>query len=415
MVRSNLFSLAAVALSASLVLGCPNGRRQDDGGKLEASPELVDFGFVPVNQFSGEQMIELTNTGTESIEVQAPGWKDDESAAFELQLVPAETPFSLDPDDSETISTFFGPTTAGEFVAWIEVATDADVDGPLLIPVGGCSTDPDCTVTFPDPGDDDDSVDDDDATDDDDDATDDDDDGGPPDIDVDESMDFGNVAANQSAVGDVLQISNVGGEDLVVSSLDLSGADSSYFSIAGWSGGTIAPSGAPVNLNVSFDPYNAPAGAKNATLTIESNDPDESSVEVSLSANVTDECVDCPAELVIVGATPVDLMIATIYYLQVSTGTVEVTIQNTGSGTLAVEPVTTGGTYCTDNPAIELISGPTSIGAGQTDVQTWSVGQAGLEVVNFNGAYAFTMGTFAGEEVLMAVMGGEVPNCSMGI
>jgi hypothetical protein len=77
-----------------------------------------------------------------------------------------------------------------------------------------------------------------------------------------------------------------------------------------------------------------------------------------------------------------------------------------------VEPVTTGGQYCTDNPAIELISGPSTIGAGESATQTWSVGQAGLEVVNFNGTYAFTFGTYAGAEIMTEVMAGTITNCA---
>jgi hypothetical protein len=412
MLRYKLAVLSSFVLFAAVATGCPVERPSGSGSALSASPEQVDFGYVPALQFSEEVTIDLVNNSSETVTVQEPRWKDDGADdAFELQLMPAVTPFSLGPDESETISAYFAPPAAGEFVAWIEVETDADPDGPLLIPVGGCSTDPDCVVEFVDPGDDDD-----DAVDDDDDVVDDDDDDddavGDPDISVDSTLDFGSVAANQSPVGDVLQIQNVGGADLVVDSLDISGADAGFFTMSGWGGGTIAPGGAPVNLNVSFDPYNATEGTKTATLAIESNDPDEGTVNVTLTANVTEDCMGCPPELVIAGAQPVDLTLAQIYYLQVSPGTVEVSIQNTGTGALTVEPVSEGGQYCTDNPAFQLLSGPSTVAAGNTETQTWSVGQEGLEVINFNGAYAFTMGTLAPDAIMMAVINGEVANCS---
>ena len=415
MSRSKLVTFIAVPALVAFLVGCPVDRGSGGGTSLTASPEQVDFGYVPELQFSDAVTVSLTNIGDSSVEVGHPSWHGDVTPeAFQFQLVPPSDPFTLGPDDSEDFSVFFSPPSAGQFVAWVEVKADGD-DEALLIGVGGCSTDPDCVVDFGDPpgDDDDDAADDDDGAPDDDDGAPDDDDGGTdPDIDVETAINFGDVAANQSAIGDVLQISNVGSADLDVSSLDLSGADSSYFSVTGWNGGTIAPGGAPVNLNVSFDPYNAPIGPKTATLTIESNDPDESTVDVSLSANVVEDCLGCPSELEIVGAEIVDLFIAQIYYLQVSTGTVEVTIMNTGTGTLNVEPVTTGGQYCTDNPAIELISGPSTVNAGDSATQTWSIGQAGLEVINFGGTYAFTMGTYAGSEILTEVMAGTITNCS---
>jgi archaellum component FlaF (FlaF/FlaG flagellin family) len=375
---------------------------------------MVDFGYVQELQFSQPATVTVTNDGSSSVDVTGPDWHaEGDFTAFDFQLVPASDPFTLGEGGTEEFSVFFSPPGAGTFVAWVTLTVDGET---LLVPVGGCSGDEDCVVDFGDPpgdDDDDDAADDDDGAPDDDDGAPDDDDGGTdPDIAVETTINFGDVAANQSAIGDVLQISNVGGADLEVTALDLAGADASFFSVTGWNGGTIAPGGAPVNLNVAFDPYNAPTGPKTATLTIESNDPDEGTVDVALSANVVEDCLGCPAELEIVGAEVVDLFIAQIYYLQVSTGTVEITIQNTGTGILNVEPVTTGGQYCTDNPAIELISGPSTIGAGESATQTWSVGQAGLEVVNFNGTYAFTFGTYAGAEIMTEVMAGTITNCA---
>ncbi len=399
--------LVLAALTLALT-GCPTGRQGGGDHPLSADPEQVDFGYVAALQFSAEVSVVLTNEGSTSLTIEAsPRISDDSDDAFALQLLPPEVPFTLGAGESETISAYFAPPGDGTYLGWIEVHTSADSDGPVLIPVGGCSTNPDCTVEFVDPpGDDDD---DDDATDDDDDATDDDDDAtGDPVLDIDPvAVDFGDVAQNQAPIGDVIQINNGGGGTLQVSSVSLTGDPE--FEISGFSGGDIPAGGTPANLNVTFDPYGSAEGPKTGTVTIESNDGD---VSVSLSANVTEDCGACLPELEVQGGQLLNVFLGEILYVQVSTGTASVQISNIGFGDLSVEPITEGGEICTDNPAISTISAPSTLAPGESDIMEFSVGQEGLEVINMNGTYAFTIGTLAPDPTAILTYALEAPNCN---
>jgi hypothetical protein len=290
------------------------------------------------------------------------------------------------------------------FLGWVEVTTDDDT---ILVALGGCSTGPDCVVEFEDPpGDDDD-----DASDDDDDDT-----TGTPDINFNPgSVNFGSVPQNQAAIGDVVIISNTGDGPLDIDSVTLSSSTGheAYFGVAGFSGGTLQPSGAPINLNVTFDPYGAPEGSMSAEITVVSNDPDEGSVTIPLSVTVTEDCVGCPAILQVGGSVALDLVLAQITYVQVGTGTATVDISNVGEGALQVDPITEGGTMCPDFAAISYVSGaPSSLAPGESATLTLSVGQAGIDVINLGSGDTFTVGTLAAD--VDSVLNLGLANCGLG-
>ncbi len=80
-------------------------------------------------------------------------------------------------------------------------------------------------------------------------------------------------------------IRNDGTADLIVSATTITGSDASQFSIQSGGGSfTLAPAGSR-NLIVRFTPTSA--GAKSASLSISSNDPDENPLVVSLSGTGT--------------------------------------------------------------------------------------------------------------------------------
>ena len=392
--------LVTVAVLAFCLSACSQNGPGTGSPELVADPELVDFGYVSALQFSEEVVIEVSNDGGVEVEMQAIRISDESDDAFNLQLVPAQLPLTLSPGASETISVYFAPPSSDMFLGWVEIVT---TDSDLLIPLGGCSTGPDCVVEFEDPpGDDDDA-----ADDDDDDSV-----GGTPDINVNPgSVSFGNIPQNQAAVGDVVVISNTGDGPLDVDSVTLTSStgDESYFSVAGFSGGTLQPGGAPINLNVTFDPFNVPEGPRSAEITIESNDPDEGSITIPLSATVTEDCVGCPPILDITGAVPLDLLIAQITYVQVGTGTATVEIANIGEGSLQVDPLTEGGTMCPDFGPISYVSGaPSALSPGDSATLTFSVGQAGLDVINLGSGDSFTIGTMAPPANPLEVLDSEI-------
>lgn len=377
-------------------VACVNGGPGDEGDDtFHADPELVDFGFVDADASSQPVEIQLVNDTSNNIEISAITISESGDEGFALWSTPPFTdgePVEVVVGDDIAISAFFAPTTVGVFHSAIEITSNADGDETLVIEMGGCSTGPACTS---DVGDDDD---DDSSPGDDDDSVGDDDDTGAGDITVAPmTWNFGNVAENQSPVGKVFVIDNAGAEPLTVDAVSIAGADAGLFTAGGFNGGTIQASGAPINLQVQFDPAGASLGAKSAEIVIESDDPDEGTLHIPLSATVSEDCGSCTPVLTIVGAidnTGVEAFYPGFQYLQVTTGQVDVEVQNSGSGTLGVTQVTEGGSVAPDNPAFQYVGGaPLSLEAGQSGELQFTVGQAGCEVINFDGVYAFTMGT----------------------
>jgi hypothetical protein len=372
--------------------------------ELQADPSQVDFGYVSALQFSEEVGVTLTNVGDGDLLVQAIRISENSDNAFGLQLVPAQLPLHLGSGASELISVYFAPPSSDMFLGWVEILTGED---DLLVPLGGCSTGSDCVVEFKDPpGDDDD--DDDDATDDDDDTL------GTPDINFNPgSINFGSIPQNQMAIGDVITISNTGDGPLDIDSVTLSSStgDEAYFAVAGFSSGTLQPGGAPINLNVTFDPYGAPEGSMSAEVTVLSNDPDEGSITIPLSATVTEDCVGCPAILQVAGSVALDLLVAQITYVQIGTGTATVDIANVGTGVLQVEPITEGGAMCPDFAPISYVSGaPSSLAPGESATLAFSVGQEGLDLINLGSGDSFTIGTLAAD--FDSVFNWSLANCN---
>ena len=125
------------------------------------------------------------------------------------------------------------------------------------------------------------------------------------------SLTFGSqdVAAGASPRKTVT-ITNEGDADLgFTAPITITGTDPSAFAIASDSGEDPLPPGGTRTVEVAFDP--ASAGVKSAALTIESDDPDEATVNVGLSGTGLDrEIVVAPMSLsfgsqdVLVGASP---------------------------------------------------------------------------------------------------------------
>ena len=102
-----------------------------------------------------------------------------------------------------------------------------------------------------------------------------------PDISVSPaSYDFGTVQVGNAAEKDFV-VSNVGGASLNITEVSITGTNASEFSVSADScNGTTLTPGENCTVTVAFRPQSA--GAKNATLEIVSNDPDEGTVSVAL-------------------------------------------------------------------------------------------------------------------------------------
>ena len=389
----------AVLALITVFVGCYVGPGEDpDDTSFHAEPGSIDFGYIPSGDYSEFREIELINNTSSDVEIESVRMSEDSDNAFTLGAVPATLPKTLGAGDTEVITVAFAPPSTGVFLGTVEVLSD-ESEEPLGVELGGCSTEEDCTV---DVGDDDD---DDDATGDDDDATGDDDDSttsGDGDISVDPvSVDFGDVPQNQNPPGDVVQISNTGGGALVVSSIDITGVDAALFISGGYAGGTLQPGGAPASLNLTFNAAGAALGPKSATLVITSDDPDEGTVNIALTANVTQPCDGGPV-LNIVGGTltpnPIGSPPNLVYVVLGMSAQTDVLVENSGCDTLSVTSLADdSGTLVGPNPDITIVSQdplPWALGAGETASVTFQVGSAGgCDVVNVDGAYGFTVGT----------------------
>ena len=408
----DLWQILLVLPALSLGFGC-DGAGSGTGSEysLTVEPLSIDFGYVEPLAFSGARDVEFQNDGGSTVSVQSIILAGENADAFLISEQPASLPESLASRESLTLKISFTPPGTGIYEADLEVTTDAD-DGPIIVRLGGCSTDIDCVVDL---GDDDDSVsddDDDDAVSDDDDTVADDDDTVADDDDDDvvsdggqvytspASLDMGTVAQNQNPVSDVLTLSNVGNGPLTVDSVEL--ADGAWFSVQGYSGGTLQAGSAPVNLQVSFDPTGAPLGTITDELVIESDSETDSTLSVPITVTVDETCPPpCAGQLFVQGAVTVDVVLAQVEYVEVGPGSPTVTIENIGSGPLTLGAITEGGTFCPDQPDAAYVAGaPTQLQAGETADLEMSITGTTTEVINFGGVYAFTFGTVPEADLL---------------
>ena len=96
------------------------------------------------------------------------------------------------------------------------------------------------------------------------------------------ALDFGEIDLSFGAsVSQTVTVTNSGDGDLQIQSVSLIGADAGEFALESGDGAATLDDGAGQNIVVFFDP--ASTGAKNATLRITSDDPDEPTLDVDLT------------------------------------------------------------------------------------------------------------------------------------
>lgn len=101
-----------------------------------------------------------------------------------------------------------------------------------------------------------------------------------------DSITFSRVAIASDPASATVTISNIGGFDLSITALDISGDDADDFSVDAVCDGVAIPGGSDCTMTVQFSP--ASTGAKAAVLTIASDDPDNPTVAVALAGIATD-------------------------------------------------------------------------------------------------------------------------------
>jgi hypothetical protein len=362
-----------------------------EGRSFHADPDRIDFSYIGPGSSTDPIAIDLINATSSEVEIQDIRVLEG-TEAFSLFSQPTTLPVELGPGDELQISAYFAPPAAAMYLGTIRIIT-ANEEDVVDIFLGGCSTDPDCDVEF-EGGDDDDAADDDDVADDDDAVQ-----GDGCLVVTPSPVDFGQIPQNASAVEDLVSLSNSGEGTLNVSSITLLGPDAGQFGMGGFQNGSIAPGSDPVTLAIQFTAVGS-LGVKNATLVIESDSAcGDNPLEVSATAEVIEDCGDCLPILEVVGASitpglgvgPDPL----IHVGGLTAGTTTVTIRNVGFGTLSVAAITEGGQIVQDNPAFSYTGGtalPFNLGSGEEATLEFTIGSDGCEVINFDGAYAFSLG-----------------------
>jgi hypothetical protein len=196
---------------------------------------------------------------------------------------------------------------------------------------------------------------------------------GIPDISVSPtSKNFGDVTVGSSSPAQTFTVSNVGTADLVVGTIDITGANAGQFSKQNdnVSGQTIAPDGS-ATLEVVFSPTST--GAKSAALSIPSNDPDEATVAVPLSGNgvaapVTDISVSPTSknfgDVTVGSSSPAQTFtVSNVGTANLVVGTITITGANAGqfskpTDNCSGQTITPGG-----SATLQVVFSPTSTGA----------------------------------------------------
>ena len=150
-----------------------------------------------------------------------------------------------------------------------------------------------------------------------------------PDIDVATTLSFSSVETGTSS-DKVITVNNAGGVALTITSISISGNDKADFSQTN-NCTTVAASGS-CTITVSFSP--ASSGAKSATLTIASDDPDEASVNVALSGTG------------FVPAPEIEVSPTAINFEELAVGAIKdetIAISNSGAASLTISTIDIGG------------------------------------------------------------------------
>ena len=206
------------------------------------SPLSVSFGDVAIDTAAFSN-VSVSNTGTTPLTVTNTDLSGADFASFSLPNLVA--PFVVNPNETIQLTVRFAPRITGAKSASLTIKSTAFNSDSVTVSLSGNGV-------------------------------------GEPDIAAEPTqLDFGNVDLGQSSVLNSV-ISNVGLVDLNISSVVVSGANFTEFSIISSVSQVLAP-GESDTLKIAFTPGSA--GSKTASIVIASNDSDENPLNIPLSGN----------------------------------------------------------------------------------------------------------------------------------
>ncbi|RMF59733.1 MAG: choice-of-anchor D domain-containing protein, partial [Calditrichaeota bacterium] len=210
---------------------------------IDAVPDTLDFGEVVVLDDSLQQLL-ILNIGTQNLIIDDLGIVGNNDTLFSV-VNPPQLPVTILPGDTLALTVRFAPLSPGNKSAFLVITNNDPDSNPLFVILKGRAVLPDIFVT-------------------------------PT------ALNFGDVVVGTSASLSI-QISNTGVGNLIVSDLDILGANAGEFEVTSSPPLpiVIAPGAPPEQIEITLSPDSM--GIKSAFLSIVSNDPDENPVFISLS------------------------------------------------------------------------------------------------------------------------------------
>jgi PKD repeat protein len=285
---------------------------------IAVDPTSYDFGDVQITK-NKQTTITVSNAGDAQLAISA--FDITGANADQFSIVSGGDPVNINPAGTHEVVVQFAPTSEGAKTGALSITSNDTDESPLDVALTGNGT--------PEP---------------------------TPDIAVDPtSYDFGNVQVTKNEQT-TITVSNEGDATLNISNFGITGTNADQFSIV--SGGdavAIDPEGTH-EVVVQFAPTSV--GLKSGALTITSDDPNESPLDVALTGNGTPE----PMPEIVVAPLSIDF--GTL--LTTETKTESFTIKNVGDAVLNVSSVGLAGTNADQFEVLD--EGPFAIAAGDSQV-----------------------------------------------
>jgi hypothetical protein len=218
--------------------------------EMAAAPQSLDFGQVKVGT-AARQTVTIANKGNANLSLQSVSFVQDSNPDFSYAPL-AQLPLTIEPGSAVAVTVVFLPSMAGDALGVLKITSD-DADAPFAdIILTGAGIVPDIAVE-------------------------------PV------SIDFGQWLIGTSSVSTAL-IANHGDAELIIDSLNWLDGGSADFALAALPALplTIAPAGS-VELEVIYTP--TAAGAAAATLVINSDDPDQPIVNITVAGEAVSPVV----------------------------------------------------------------------------------------------------------------------------
>jgi hypothetical protein len=285
-------SLVLALCPLLLLNGCAglvSGQQQSASASFAVSPQSVNFGKVAAGQKTSQNVM-VTNTGNAAITLEQATFSNSQFGMSGMTL-----PATMAAGQSSNITVWMSGTKAGTVSGTMSVQGDAGT-APTVVNLSG-------TVT----------------------AT------AAPQVSLNStSIDFGTVSVGSKGTTNLV-VSNGGTADLVISLINVNGAE---FGISGIATPRTVSAGQSISASVTFSP--TATGSATGGIAITSNDPTTPTTNVTLTGNGT------TAALGQLSASPTNVGFGNV--ASGSSASQNVTLTNTGSAAVKISSVVAAGT-----------------------------------------------------------------------